>query len=959
MRQMLGLFITLGNIAWFLSTWSMPAPAAAQSPSGSIRGKVVDAQTGEPLTGAYVFIAGTKLGAVCDIDGAYTISNVVAGNYVLTSSMIGYNRISVEKVVVREGVVYKLDYALQPEAIATGEVVIEAQAVRNTDAALLKDRQKSAALSDAISAQQISRAGSGDAAEAMTHVTGAAVEEGKYVVIRGLGDRYNAVQLNGAVLPSADPNRRAVAMDLFPTSLLDNIVTIKSFTPDRPGNFTGGAVDIGTKAFPDHFTLSLSASTSYNPQVTFKDGFLSYTGGKWDWLGVDDGTRELPTEVKQATAMPDIGTAYTDLPQARQLDQLSKSFTPVMAPSTERGPLNQNYTFGLGHQFPLFGRPLGLLSALTYSHDHANYGQGSASRWKLTGQVDKVDQLVDDYQLNDARSNAAVLWGGLFTTTYRLRDAHQVGLTWMNNHSSDNVARYLHGSFPRDLDVLATYETRVLHFVERQLQSLQLNGKDQFWKGGRLEWRGSFSSSRQDEPDLRFFTDNFTIWERSGQLDTLYTIQTSIYPTPTRYFRTLQENNREFQVDLSQAVGLWNGLNGTLKAGGNVLGTNRQFSERRFTYRQDDILYDGNADDFFSDINVGLTDTTGFLNRFGNYMQDVSELAGSYEGDQNMWAGYAMADLPLNRRLRLITGARMEVTRMKVQSQDTTQTPGRLHTEDLLPSVNLVYQLGTDTNLRASYGRTLARPTFRELAPYASFDFVGDFTLIGNKDLKRTLVNNYDLRWEWFGNPGELLALSLFLKNFTDPIERAILTDNGEIQFQNVHTARVAGLEMEMHQGLARLSPALRSFFAGANLSLIHSRVSIPANELLVRRSLDPKTGDSRALQGQSPYLLNLDLSYDDLGRGLTAGLYYNLFGRRLAEVSLGGTPDVFEQPRGSLQFTVSKSINHLYRLKFSAANLLDAPFEASYRFKGRDFTASHYRSGRSYSVGLAFNFVP
>ncbi|MCC7263825.1 MAG: TonB-dependent receptor [Candidatus Latescibacteria bacterium] len=959
MRQLHWFLVTLATLLGLLVTLSQPGAAAAQEPGGTIRGKVVDAQTGEPLTGAYVFLAGTQIGAVCDLEGAYVLRSVVPGAYALTSSMIGYNKVTVAQVVVVAGKEARLDLSLQPEAIATQEVVVEAQKIRNTDAALLRDRQKAAALSDAISAQEIARAGSGDAAQAMAHVTGAAVEEGKYVVIRGLGDRYSAVQLNGVVLPSADPNKRSVAMDLFPTSLLDNIVTVKSFTPDRPGNFTGGAVDIGTKAFPDHLTLSLSASTTYNPQVSFKDGVLGYAGGKWDWLGVDDGTRELPATLKTVQQVPDIGASYTDLTQARQLDRASKAFTPVMAPSTRTGPLSQGYTLGFGHQLQVLGRPLGFLSSFTYSSDQSSYDQGRTARWKLTNRVDRVDNLIDDYQLQDSRSNASVLWGGLLTANYRFRNNHQVGLTWMDNHSSDDVSRYLYGSFPRDLEEQATYETRVLHFVERRIQSLQLNGKDQLSPKLRLQWRASLSGSRQDEPDLRYFTDNFTIWERGGVLDTLYSIQTAIYPSPTRYFRKLREDNGEVQADLSRTLALWNGRDGTLKAGANLLRTTREFSERRYAYGQDNILYDGNAAAFFEPAKVGLTDTTGFLYRFGNFVQEVSDPSSNYDGTQHIWAGYLMGDLPLSRRLRLITGARLETTRMRVQSQDTTLAPGRLNTKDLLPSLNLVYQVTENMNLRASYGRTLARPTFREMAPYASFDFVGDFTLIGNKGLKRTLVHNYDLRWEMFANPGELVAVSAFLKDFRAPIERAILTDNGEIQFQNVDEARVAGLEMETHQSLARLAPRLRCFFAGANLSLIHSRVSIPAKELLVRRSLDPLAGHTRPLQGQSPFLLNLDLTYDGVRRGLTAGLYYNLFGRRLSEVSLGGTPDVYEQARGNLQFTLAKSFLHLYRLKFTAANLLDSPFEDSYRFKGRDFSASRYRSGRSYSLALAFNFSP
>jgi outer membrane receptor for ferrienterochelin and colicin len=957
MRQMHWFLATPAAVLWLLHLLAQPVPATAQPASGAIQGKVVDAQTGEPLTGAYVFLGGTQIGGVCDLEGSFVLKNVAPGTYTLSSSMIGYNKISVQKVVVQAGKTIRLDFSLQPEALSTEEVVVEAQAVRDTEATLLRERQKAPAVSDAISAQQISRSGSGDAAEAMTHVTGAAVEGGRYVVIRGLGDRYSAVQLNGATLPSADPDKRAVAMDLFPADLLENIVTVKTFTPDRPGSFTGGAVDIGTRSFPEGLTFSLSASTSYNPQVSLKEGYLSYKGGKRDWLGLDDGSRDLPKAVARSAGVPDIGAAYTDPEKARSLDQLSKAFSPVMAPSSSRAPLSHGYSLSLGHQPALFGRPLGLLGTFTYSRDHSSYEGGQTARWKLTGRVSQVEELTNNYALQDHKSTDAVLWGGLLTVAYKLHPNHELTLSSMLNQSSDNTARYLTGDFPRDLDEGATYETRVLHFAERRLRSLQGRGKHRLPGLLRLDWTLSAASSTQEEPDLRFFTNNYTVAERAAGLDTFYTIQTSIYPTPTRYFRDLEEHNREFQADLSRPVGMWNGLTGSLKAGGAGLSVERRFAEQRYEFRQDQARYEGDPEHFFASANMGLVDSTGTLYRFGNFLQDASQQASNYRGEQRIWAGYLMADLPLSRNLRLIGGARAEATRLKVRSADPALAEGRLEVEDLLPSLNLVYQLLPAMNLRGAYGRTLARPTFRELAPYASFDFVGDYTLIGNRDLDRTLVDNFDLRWEWFRQPGELYAASLFLKEFTNPIERAILTDNGEVQFQNVEQARVLGVELEARQGLAVFSPALNSLFAGANLSLVRSEVSVPANELLVRRILDPDARNKRSLQGQSPFLLNLDLSYDNLQNGLAAGLYYNLFGDRLAEVSLGGTPDVYEKAHGALGLTISAPFNHAYRVKLSASNLLNTAYAESYRYKGREFISQRYQSGRSYSLGLSYAF--
>ncbi len=257
-------------------------------------------------------------------------------------------------------------------------------------------------------------------------------------------------------------------------------------------------------------------------------------------------------------------------------------------------------------------------------------------------------------------------------------------------------------------------------------------------------------------------------------------------------------------------------------------------------------------------------------------------------------------------------------------------------------------------NLRASYGRTLARPTFRELAPFSSFNFVGDFIFIGNPKLKRTLVDNFDLRWEHFGKPGEIYAISLYTKAFQNPIERVILTVNGEVQFQNVDRARVSGVELEMRRDLSFIHPGLALLNAGGNASFVRSEVAIGGNELALRRALDPAADDTRSLQGQSPYLVNLDLSYENYQTGTTAGIFYNIFGRRLEEVSLGGTPDVYEKARATLDLTLSKKWG-AYRIKLGAKNILDEAVEKAYRYAGTDYTASQYYKGRTFSLSLSY----
>lgn len=931
-------------------------PLAAQD-TGRIVGTIIDGETGNPLVGAFAIVqhadgTRTNFGAAADLAGDFRIIGLPPGTYLLESSSVGYRKTTVTQIVIEAGGTVRLDLTLSPEAIEVGEVVVEARAVRNTEAALLKERQRASAVSDAISAEDISRAGAGSAADAMTHVTGASAQEGKYVVIRGLGDRYSTVQLNGSELPSADPNRRSVPMDMFPSSMLENIVTVKSFTPDKAGNFTGGAVNIGTRAMPDGFYLSVSASTKYNSNSTFQD-VLTYDGSATDWRGVDDGTRDVPRLATDAEQIPDYASTFGDVEKAQRLDEVSRSFSSVMAPHEASAPFSNSSSVALGNQYSIGGRPLGVLGSVSFSRSISHYDDGRTARWQLTGNVENTETLTNNFDLGDSKSSEEALFGSLISGTFRPAANHELGTTFIYNRNGEDVSRSLFGRFPETLDEESFYETRVLHFTEREIRSLQFNGKHHFpaMGGLRLEWSGSRAKSTQEEPDLRYFSDNFTI--RDG--DTLYAIKPSSYPDPTRYFRNLDENNREGKLDLILPFGQWAGLAAEFKAGGFYQEKDRSFTEQRFQYqRPSSQRYNGDPQAFFGPEAVGIVDDTGRLLRFGNYIVDATEQSNTYDGDQQIRALYGMVDMPLSGSFRLITGLRLESTSMDVASADTSLSRGDLETTDLLPSVNAVYSIG-ENNIRVSYGRTLARPTFRELAPFSSFAFVGDFILTGNDELKRTLIHNYDLRWESFPQPGEISAISLFLKDFTNPIERAILTTNGEVQYQNVDAARVMGLELETRRNLALIGDRFSNFYAGGNLALIYSNVDIPASELEIVRGFDADPNTSRSLQGQSPYVLNLDISYDSFERGIGAGLYYNLFGRRLSEVSLGGTPDVYEEARGTLDFTLSKSIGALYQLKFGASNLLNPAVRYIYPYQGTDFVASEYTTGRSFSLSLTY----
>lgn len=944
-------------------------PASAFAQAGFITGVVVDGESGETLIGANVVLDGTAIGSTTDVDGRYEIGPVEPGVYDVVFSFIGFSTKTVRDVAVRAGEVVRIDLSLMPEAVGMGEVVVEAAAVRNTEAALLRERQKAVAVSDAISAETISRSGAGDASSAMTKVTGASVVGGRYVYIRGLGERYSSTQLNGAELPSADPDRKAFQLDLFSSSLLEHIVTLKTFTPDRPGSFSGGLVDVGTKRFPERFTAQVSFSSSYNTQTTFSDDVLTYAGGEVNWLGFREGGSGLPALLKEGgfdvPRSPAVELEARRNPEvATALDAMAKAFDPIMYTTTRTAPVNRSFSAAFGNRVRLAGRPLGLTASLTYGRQTTSYRDGSVGRFELVGgRVADIDalsptRLFGDGRGVDVRGSQETDLGGMASLSFKPHPNHEVAATYLRTQSAVTEARYLSGYW-RDLSPGATFETRVLAYRERLLQSLQLRGTS-YVRGVMLDWHGSAARNTQDEPDLRYFSNHFNVSRRDGRVDTIYSRPASLYPAPARIFRDLAEQNWNAGLDVTVPFRSWNGFGARLKAGAAYLDVVRDFNERRFEYhegsgvRYSDFRGDNGA--YFA--TVGVIDTNG-AGRYtlGNFLVETTPLKNSYDGTQTVAAAYGMLDLSLTRRLRAIGGVRYETTRMRTVSADPTLPEGRLDDYDWLPSLNLVYALRDDMNLRAALTRTLARPTFRELAPYATFDFVGDFVFEGNARLKRTLITNADLRWEWFVRRGELFAVSGFYKQFAHPIERVIRSSVGSntLSVQNVDRARVYGVELEARKRLDGAASLLKHVQVGGNLTLVQSYVDIPAEEMTVIRAADPGAAGTRPLQGQSPYLVNLDLSYDNARTGTAVGLYYNVFGDRLATVSEGAAPDVFERARATFDLVASQQLMNRFTLKLSVKNLLDDPVRFSQTFKGREFIYQQYTTGRLVSLGVSF----
>ncbi|MGH1362550.1 MAG: TonB-dependent receptor domain-containing protein [Calditrichia bacterium] len=947
------------SIALFLLVTLFTQFLSAQD-TGKIMGKLIAGDTNEPLIFANVVIEGQLLGAASDMDGIFLIENVPAGTYTVIVSIVGYTETRIPDVVVEAGKLATIDdVTVQSETIEGEAVEIVARVIQNNEAALLSQRKKSISISDALSAEAISQSGAGEAADAMQKVTGASVLDGKYVYVRGLGDRYASTQLNGVELPSADPDKRSFQLDLIPAKMLDNIVTLKTFTPDKPGNFSGGIVDLGTRAYPDQLEISFSTGTSWNSQSSFSSEFLSQASGNRDWLGMDDGTRELPDEIQNLDEIPDPLSPDFSEEDAQVLNRVSRAFNSNMSPINNEVPVNSSFGFSIGNKLELFGRPLGFLASVSYKRSYSLYENEFFGSYKLKGQIDTKNELDPETELSDSKGTDDVLWGTIGTLSYEPWAGQQFQINYIRTQGGTASSRFLSGSWQaQDVENL---ETRALTYSERALNSVQLRGNQEFANFGDLKatWIGSYSSNKLDQPDTRFFGDIFAVRPFMGRDTTIYSIPQAVFDPPSRYFRDTDETSRTFQFNVERPVGVWNNLTAKVKLGYSYEEKDRDFNERIFEYLEGpgSARYQGDPDAYFGGSNIGLNSTT---NEFGVYINEGITGAlgsvGSYTGDQRINATYLMADIPLTPAIRVIGGARLESTRMNVTNGIDS---GSLNDDDVLPSFNLNYQFIRDHFLRLAYGRTLARPNFREKAPYASFNFIGDFIFNGNIDLERTLINNYDVRWEWFMAPGEIIAISGYYKDFKNPIERVIDEESGGendvIEFRNIESSEVMGLEFEFRKRLGFVASALNNFTINTNMSFTQSEVKIPEEELENIVALDPNADDTRDLVGQSPYLLNVGLTYFRPVSGSSVTLSYNTFGDRLYEIAAGATPDVFERGRHTLDLNLSQQIFKNLTLKLGMKNILDAKNTYSHDFKGQEFIRRQYRSGRQ--VGLSFSY--
>lgn len=904
---------------------------AVHAQKGSVSGKVIDGEFNEPMAFANILVKGTTKGTTTDFDGKYQL-DLDAGTYTLVFSFVGYQTKEITDVVITPNKDVIVEVVLNTNSLET--VVITTSARRNTESAVLDIQKKSVVVLDGLSAQSIQSSGASNLASAVKSVPGVSVEGGKYVYVRGLGDRYTKSTLNGVDIPGLDPDRNTIQMDLFPTNILDNVIVLKSASAEYPADFTGGIVDIVTKDFPSNAEYTISFGAGYNPDMHFNDQYLTYTGSDTDILGYDDGTRNLPINRYQ----PIPGTFDNRL----LLTSLTNRFQKELQAKQETSGMNYDFGFTLGNQYDVGDNKLGYMASVSYKNETTFYENRNDGGW-----VKNFDDSSDNdlrYVLNSKGSEGinSVLLNGLVGLTYKTETSkYRVNVLHIQN--GESAAGFFDQEISQD-GVGGGIEPLVknsLTYTERSITNIFVGGSHRLSNNENafnLDWKFSPTFSKVMDKAHRI-----TPLQQADNGEFFVSPSATTYPI--QLWRNLIEENWNAKVDFDKTIEAF-GRPGKLKFGGAYTYKFRDFSTDDYTFTitgDDSFLADGNPDSLLASDNLWTPDSgSGTHLVFGDQFNPND----AYEGEHNIAATYVSAEVSLSENLKTVLGLRTELFNSFYTGQDNETSFLRdaiLDEFDLFPSANIIYSVSDNANIRGSYSRTTARPSFKEASVAQIFDPITSRLFIGNLDLVPTYVNNFDLRFERFGDSGQMFSVSGFYKDFTDPIEQAFFQQAPtQLTVGNLGDALVYGAEVEFRQRLGFIAESLDNLKFNANVSLIKSELTMSDDEFNSRvlAARDGETVDrKRDLQGQAPYLINLGLDYSNTDKGLRAGLYFNVQGETLEVVGIGLVPDVYTKPFNSLNFTFNKTFgkNNQSSIDFKVSNILNDVRESEYVSYGTD----------------------
>jgi TonB-dependent receptor len=911
-----------------------------------LSGKVFDKKTNTPLPGASVFIIGTSWGASTDVDGQFKITNVKKGVYDIVVSYVGYQTDTLKKFQISTNNP-NLELYLNESSLNLNEVSVLAQRVVHTEASVIQDIKKSEQVVNGISNEQITKNQDKNTAEVVKRIPGITIIDNRFVTIRGLSDRYNTTLLNEGTAPSFENDKKAFAFDMLPSSIVERIMVYKTGSAELPGDFSGGTIQIFTKKYVDSNFTNISYGTRYNQYTTFNT-FKTDQHGKTEFLGFNNGYRNLP----------DNFPANLNNLSNNQVFEASKKLSNNWSLQSKNALPDQSVNITLGRKLHLFNKAGVSLTSLGYSTSKQSYIADMYNYNSYDMQTHHSDTI---YHYTDHIYQEKNNLIGLQNFIFNLSSKNTIEFKNLFSQSNSNQTIYREGINFEEGSLVRNYS---FNYQERTLYNTQLQGKHSFNNDlSSLTWNTFYSYTLNNQPDYRKIRTTKNIGDDANQ-----NYQVIIAPTAStldagRFFAKLNENTFGGNINYKQSF-----VNGEqaelfkIKGGLGIESRKRTFKARWMSYKKanssnfDNNLLNLSIDQLFTEQNMN---SNGFLLTEGTNPSD------QYTAENNQLFAYASISFKLLKKIQVIAGIRNEYNKQSLYSRNYSNKPVVVENPILsvLPSLNTTYSFNDKSLMRFAYFKSINRPEFRELAPFSYYDFSMNNVLIGNESLKDANIHNIDLRWEFYPEASEIINVGLFYKKFNNAIEMYYVPGAGSggtrnFTYRNAPSASNYGIETEIRKSLATLLPQNKFFEKTGillNAAYIYSVVNLG----------DEAKGQNaqRPLMGQSPYIINAGLYYQNSYSGLQANLVYNIIGKRIYVVGSYGTPNVYELPKNNLDLTISYKFSSNLKLTFNINNLLNATSHFMQdsnedgKINSNDETITKFKTGRNINVGLSLNF--
>jgi len=884
-----------------------------------------------------------------DVDGRFKFSGLDTGKYMLRVIYLKHDTLNLE-VQITDNTINELSINLDPKSTSVESVKLTGNSTSGSSLGTIAVRQKGMGMMEVMGAEAIKQTPASGAGDVLKKLSGASIQDNKFAIIRGLSDRYNFALLNGAPLPSSEADRKAFSFDMFPASQIESMSINKTATPDMPSEFAGGVISLVTRDIPLKKNFNLGISLGMHSLTTGKN-FETYNGGKYDFLGFDDGTRALPKDIPTTEDYQGISSKSDFIP-------VSQKFNGNFGTKTIKALPNLGLSVNYAVPFKLFKKEAGINFSTVYN-------KSNKYNAKIIQDFGKTEEI---YSYTDNSYTSTAFIGSMLNFSWKLNNTNKFGIKSLLNINANDETILRTGT---DYQAATDFKASALYFQQNLLASAQAVGEHSFFKGQTLfDWNIGYSKISKQIPDYRRI--RYSRPSDSAETNAPYKLVLPPSPGPLdagRFYSELNENIYSVNYNYLIKNLVDNKTLGKINAklGGFHQMRSREFNARVLGYvaysnsRIDRNLLYLPADQVFDTSNISKT---GFI------LKESTNKSDEYTGSSSLNAGYAMLDQTIAKKLRLVYGARVELFNQQLKSfkaGSTDEISIDKSKTDVLPSLNINYSIKENVNVRLGASKTLSRPEFRELAPFSFFDFSKFIEVVGNDKLERTSIQNYDARFEKYFQGNQLISASVFYKHFTNPIEQVLAADIGggtlSTTYQNALSAENYGIEFEFRKNLSFLLHDAKAQYKNWK-----NYVYVSANYAWIRSKVDVSNivgAKPRPLQGQSPYVFNASITYDNPANLISFGISGNRIGRRIVFVGTDIYPDFYENPRtvidGQIGFKMDKKDRMNLKVQFS-----DILGQAFVIYQNRDtentkFDKNTSRVMRKYlpgtGVSVAFNY--